>query len=77
MNNIGMGTDSAHAIAHNKVMVIDGETVITGSFNFTKAAEGNNAENLLIINDRKLASLYTKNWQNHAKHSEVYAGRRN
>lgn len=36
--------DSAHAIAHNKVMVIDGETVITGSFNFTKAAEESNAK---------------------------------
>jgi phosphatidylserine/phosphatidylglycerophosphate/cardiolipin synthase-like enzyme len=31
--------DAAHAIAHNKTMIIDGETVITGSFNFTKAAE--------------------------------------
>jgi phosphatidylserine/phosphatidylglycerophosphate/cardiolipin synthase-like enzyme len=27
--------DAQHAIAHNKVMIIDGETVITGSFNFT------------------------------------------
>ena len=57
-----------HAIAHNKVMVIDGKTVTTGSFNFSKAAEGSNAENLLIIHDKKLASLYRKNWQEHAKH---------
>jgi len=64
--------DSAHAIAHNKIMVIDGETVITGSFNFTKAAEESNAENLLIIHDKKLADLYTKNWQEHEKHSEDY-----
>lgn len=61
-----------YAIAHNKVMVIDGETVITGSFNFTKAAEENNAENLLIIRDKKLGERYTKNWQEHAQHSEVY-----
>ena len=39
--------DSQHAIAHNKIMVIDGRTVLTGSFNFTNAAEANNAENLL------------------------------
>ena len=56
-------------------MIIDGETVITGSFNFTKAAEENNAENLLVIGDRNLAGLYTKNWQEHANHSEIYAGR--
>jgi phosphatidylserine/phosphatidylglycerophosphate/cardiolipin synthase-like enzyme len=67
--------DAQHAIAHNKVMIIDGETVITGSFNFTKAAEENNAENLLIIHDKKLAERYTKNWQEHERHSEVYAGR--
>jgi len=36
--------DAAHKIAHNKVMVIDGQEVITGSFNFTKAAESGNAE---------------------------------
>jgi hypothetical protein len=53
----------------------DGETVITGSFNFTKAAEENNAENLLIIHDGKLASLYIKNWEEHAEHSENYAVR--
>jgi phosphatidylserine/phosphatidylglycerophosphate/cardiolipin synthase-like enzyme len=69
--------DSAHGIAHNKVMVIDGETVITGSFNFTKAAEEHNAENLLVIQDKKLASLYTRNWEEHEKHSERYAGRGN
>ncbi len=56
-------------------MVIDGETVIIGSFNFTKAAEEQNAENLLIIRDTKLAERYTKNWQDHAQHSEVYSGR--
>lgn len=67
--------DPAHAIAHNKVMVIDKETVITGSFNFTKAAENNNAENLLIIRSKDLAREYIENWQQHKGHSEVYQGR--
>ena len=67
--------DAQHAIAYNKVMIIDGETVITGSFNFTKAAEENNAENLLVIHDKKLAGQYIKNWQEHDRHSEVYGGR--
>jgi phosphatidylserine/phosphatidylglycerophosphate/cardiolipin synthase-like enzyme len=75
--NSGVPTriDRAHAIAHNKVMVIDGGTVITGSFNFTKAAEQRNAENLLIIRDAKLAARYTANWKAHAAHSETYRGR--
>jgi phosphatidylserine/phosphatidylglycerophosphate/cardiolipin synthase-like enzyme len=68
--------DGQHAIAHNKVMVIDGQTVITGSFNFTKAAEEHNAENLLVIHETPdLARLYVENWEQHKGHSVRYAGR--
>jgi len=69
------GGDAAHAIAHNKVMIIDDEIVITGSFNFTKAADERNAENLLVIRDKKLASRYIENWQLHNEHSEPYKSR--
>jgi hypothetical protein len=67
--------DAEHAIAHNKVMVVDGEIVITGSFNFTKSAENNNAENLLILRDAWLAGKYTANWTAHAQHSEPYSAK--
>jgi phosphatidylserine/phosphatidylglycerophosphate/cardiolipin synthase-like enzyme len=50
--------EARHAIAHNKIMIIDGAVVVTGSFNFTKAAENNNAENLLVIQDSGLAERY-------------------
>jgi phosphatidylserine/phosphatidylglycerophosphate/cardiolipin synthase-like enzyme len=64
--------DARHAIAHNKIMIIDRQTVITGSFNFTKAAEENNAENVLIIMSNYLARIYHENWQKHKDHSQVY-----
>ena len=57
------------------MVIIDGETVITGSFNFTKAAQEKNAENVLIIHDQTLAAQYTQNWQAHAQHSRPYVGR--
>jgi phosphatidylserine/phosphatidylglycerophosphate/cardiolipin synthase-like enzyme len=57
--------DAAHNIAHNKIIVIDGEIVITGSFNFTKAAEERNAENLVIIHDAAIAETYARNWNYH------------
>lgn len=41
--------DRKPRIAHNKVIVIDGATVITGSFNFSASAQCCNAENLLIV----------------------------
>ena len=67
--------DANHAISHNKVMVIDDETLISGSFNFTKAAQEKNAENVLIIRDKALAAQDTRNWQAHAQHSQPYIGR--
>jgi len=67
--------DAKHAIAHNKIIIIDGAVVITGSFNFTKAAESSNAENLLVIRDPKMAARYLTNWAEHKAHSESYAGR--
>jgi len=67
--------ESAHAIAHNKVMIIDGQTVITGPFNFTKAAEERNAENLLVLRSKELAKIYTENWEKHKEHSEPYRPR--
>jgi phosphatidylserine/phosphatidylglycerophosphate/cardiolipin synthase-like enzyme len=57
------------------LMIIDGETVITRSFNFTKAAEEKNAENLLVVRDKALAEKYIKNWQDHAGHSAPYTGK--
>ncbi len=66
--------DAEHAIAHNKVIIVDGKTVLTGSFNFTKAAEERNAENLLIIRDQpELAKQYLENYENHREHSQPYA----
>ena len=64
--------DSRHKIAHNKTMVIDGAIVITGSFNFTKSAEENNAENLLVIQSKPLSEIYRKNWEEHSAHAEIY-----
>ncbi len=65
--------DGEHAAAHNKVMLIDthgrNPIVITGSFNFTQAAQKYNAENVVLIyDDRTLAKAYDENWQRHWRH---------
>ena len=56
-------------------MVIDGREVLTSSFNFTKAAEDNNAENLLVIDDAEFAEQYTANRKRNLAHSQRYNGR--
>jgi phosphatidylserine/phosphatidylglycerophosphate/cardiolipin synthase-like enzyme len=64
--------DDKHHIAHNKIMILDSHTVITGSFNFTQAAEYSNAENLIIVVNADWVKQYTENWQKHQAHSVAY-----
>ena len=63
--------DAAHRIQHNKVLIVDAETVETGSFNYSAAAEKHNAENLLVCRDEGLAAHYTADFKRHQAHSEV------
>jgi phosphatidylserine/phosphatidylglycerophosphate/cardiolipin synthase-like enzyme len=66
--------DAKHSIAHNKIILIDGATLITGSFNFSKSAEEKNAENLLVLKDcPALMSAYNQNFNAHAAHAETFA----
>ncbi len=62
--------DRIRGIAHNKIMIIDDMRVITGSFNFTKAAQDRNAENLLVIGDPELARQYAVNWEERRERSD-------
>jgi phosphatidylserine/phosphatidylglycerophosphate/cardiolipin synthase-like enzyme len=62
--------DPHHAIAHNKVMIIDNRTLLTGSFNFTQHAENDNAENLLVIKGHpELVRAYKENFHSHKAHA--------
>lgn len=63
-HNIELYVDDQVNIAHNKVMIFDESTLETGSFNFTRAAQRQNAENMLIIHNKDLANVYLNNWQN-------------
>jgi phosphatidylserine/phosphatidylglycerophosphate/cardiolipin synthase-like enzyme len=54
--------DKVPGLMHNKVMIVDEATVVTGSFNYTSSAEHKNAENLLLIHDPGLVAAYTQYW---------------
>jgi phosphatidylserine/phosphatidylglycerophosphate/cardiolipin synthase-like enzyme len=64
--------DDKHAIAHNKIMLIDYAVIVTGSMNFTKAGNDSNAENSLIIKGSTLAPRYILNWETHQIHSRRF-----
>ena len=66
--------DRQHAAAHNKTMVIDAGleqcVVITGSYNFTTAAQQRHAENALLLRGNPpLCEAYYNNWRRHYTHA--------
>ncbi|HBN22785.1 MAG TPA: hypothetical protein DD412_06065 [Holosporales bacterium] len=64
LNKAGIKTkvDYVQGIAHNKVIIVDQARLITGSYNFSAAANTRNAENMLFISDKKLAMIYKNQW---------------
>ncbi len=64
--------DFEPAIAHNKIIVIDGHLIIGGSYNYTAAAQKRNAENVTFTESRELARKYLANWDSRLKVSHVF-----
>jgi phosphatidylserine/phosphatidylglycerophosphate/cardiolipin synthase-like enzyme len=68
--------DAQHAIAHNKIIcLLSQSTCIGGSFNYSKAAEEQNAENMMVFHSPELMTALIENIKVHYGHSEVYEGR--
>ena len=65
-NRIRFKVDRVPGIAHNKVIILDNDSVITGSFNFTKAAQERNSENVVLIKDPLMVKYYLENWNKRA-----------
>lgn len=74
---ISVDLEVRYQSAHNKVMVLDADspeaTVITGSYNWTYAAQSRNAENVVIFRRHpELVRQYAANWQRHAQDALPY-----
>lgn len=70
--------DVRYQSAHNKVMVIDAgaadAAVVTGSYNWTYAAQYKNAENVLILrHNPDVANAYAANWRRHFADASPYS----
>lgn len=62
-SGIGIRNDTNSDEMHNKVMIVDGIIVLTGSFNWSRNAEENNDENLIIIRSSYVAGIYERLFQ--------------
>jgi len=45
---------------HHKFVVLDGETLLTGSYNWTLESEEQNFENLIVLRDQESIALYQR-----------------
>jgi phosphatidylserine/phosphatidylglycerophosphate/cardiolipin synthase-like enzyme len=50
--------DGAEGQMHHKFLVIDEQTVVTGSYNFSNSAERRNDENLIVLKDPRMAAVF-------------------
>ena len=73
--SVPVRVDYRYAIMHDKFIVVDGQTVETGSFNYTGAAEKSNAENVLVLHDASVAARYGQEWDRLWVESEEMKGR--
>lgn len=55
--------DGNQALLHHKTLIIDDETVITGSYNFSNSAENSNNEDTIIVKSKEFADFYNKEYQ--------------
>ena len=63
--------DSKHEKAHSKVILIDAQTIITGSFNFSDKDEEKKADNVVVMEGKsKLVEAYEANFKAHLAHSK-------
>jgi len=60
---IDVKNDTNPRLMHDKVMIIDGIIVITGSYNYSRSAEEYNNENLIVILNDRVASIYEEEFQ--------------
>jgi len=69
--------ESGHAASHNKIVIVDARTrhaaVITGSYNFTQAAQSKNAENVVVVSgNRRITDRFTDNFEYHRRQSDPW-----
>lgn len=73
---IEVRTVDNYRIMHDKVVIIDDVTVQTGSFNYTRAAQRSNSENVVVMWQMpEVAQVYLEHWQSRWAQGQVWQSR--
>ncbi|MEN8162778.1 MAG: phospholipase D-like domain-containing protein [Acidobacteriota bacterium] len=66
-SGVSVATDSGPAHMHHKFAVVDGRTVVTGSYNWTRSASTENHENIVVIDNpevvRRFEEVFERLWK--------------
>lgn len=60
---VAVRLDGNSDLMHHKFMVVDGRVVVTGSYNWSAAAEDRNDENIVVIYGEEIAALYSREFE--------------
>ncbi|MRT55390.1 phospholipase D family protein [Enterobacteriaceae bacterium RIT693] len=72
-HGVAIRVDSHYHIQHDKVMIIDGRILETGSFNYTPTAEKANSENILVLRHvPRVIKLYQEHFETRWKYGVPY-----
>lgn len=75
-NGVELRTNEHFHIHHDKTIIVDGNTVETGSFNFALSAETVNSENVVVIRDMpEVSRQYLAHWQSRWDLGKPYPAR--
>ena len=75
-NGVEVRTNDHFHIHHDKTIIVDGNTVETGSFNFAPSAETSNSENVVVIRDMpEVSRQYIEHWQSRWNLGKPYPAR--
>ncbi|WPU22155.1 phospholipase D family protein [Cedecea neteri] len=63
-NGVQLRIDGHYHIQHDKTIIVDEQTVETGSFNYAPSAETENSENVVVLSNMPdIARQYVSHWE--------------
>ena len=71
--NVEVRLDGNSRLFHHKVIIVDRQTVIFGSFNFSASANRSNDENLLVVHDATFAQAFITEFESRWNEAPISA----
>jgi phosphatidylserine/phosphatidylglycerophosphate/cardiolipin synthase-like enzyme len=76
LSGVPVYVDLSHGISGSRQILIDNQTLATGSYNLSEASEYDNSENLIILHgEAQVQAACENNFRKHLEHATRFDGR--